>query len=63
MYISDEKFVLHVDLWTYVFGVLREKDCPNIISVPDKFTFKKNQIWIGSKDELFTSPLAVSRVP
>ena len=62
MYISNEKFVLHVDLWTYVFGVLREKDCPNIISVPDKFTLK-NQIWIGSKYESFTSPLAVPRVP
>ena len=64
MYISNEKFVLHVGLGTYVFGVLREEDCPNIISVPDKFALqKKNQIWIGSKYEIFTSPLAVSRVP
>ena len=62
MYISNEKFVLHVDLGTYVFGVLREEDCPNIISVPDKFTLR-SQIWIGPKYELFTSPLAVSRVP
>jgi len=41
MYIGNEKSVLHIDLGTYVFGVLREEDCPDVISVPDKFTYKK----------------------